>query len=60
MNFKKLPFLNLNKERGDNYIKEVYKARFQAEIESYNDSEDKNKRDRIQAQDVLMLGRISI
>ena len=60
MNFKKLPFPRLKKEWGVNYIKDVYKARIQAEIESYNDSEDENKKNTIQAQDVLMLDRISI
>ena len=43
-----------------NYIKEVYKRRIQAEIESYQDSEDEDKRDTIQAQDILILDRISI
>ena len=42
------------------YIKEVYKRKIQAEIESYKDPEDEDKRDTIHAQDVLMLDRISI
>ena len=42
------------------YIKGVYKKKIQAEIESYKDSEDEDKRDTIQAQDVLMLDKISI
>ena len=44
------------------YIKGVYKRKIQAEIESYKDpeDEDEDKRDTIQAQDVLMLDRISI
>ena len=42
------------------YIKRVYMRRVQAEIESYKDSEDEDKRDTIQAQDVLMLDIISI
>ena len=44
------------------YIKGVYKRKIQAEIESYKDPEveDEDKRDTIQAQDVLMLDRISI
>ena len=42
------------------YIKRVYKKKIQAEIESYKDSEDEDKRDTIQAQDVLMLDKISI
>ena len=42
------------------YIKGVYKRKIQAEIESYKDSKDEDKRDTIQAQDILMLDRISI
>jgi len=42
------------------YIKGVYKRKIQAEIESYKHSEEEDKRDTIQAQDVLMLDRISI
>ena len=61
MNLKRSPFSILNKEGGEiEYIKEVYKRKIQAEIESYKDTEDDNKRDTIQAQDVLMLNRISI
>ena len=61
MNSKKSPFSILNKERREmNYIKGVYKRRIQAEIESYQDSEDEDKRDTIQAQDILILDRISI
>ena len=61
MNSKKSPFPILNNERREmNYIKGVYKRRIQAEIESYQDSEDEDKRDTIQAQDILMLDRISI
>ena len=61
MNSKKSPFSILNNERREmNYIKGVYKRRIQAEIESYQDSEDEDKRDPIQAQDILMLDRISI
>ena len=55
------PFSILNKDRREmDYIKGVYKRRVQAEIESYKDSEDEDKRDTIQAQDILMLDRISI
>ena len=43
-----------------NYIKSVYKRRVQAEIESYKDLNDEDKRDTIQVQDVLMLNMISI
>ena len=56
MNFKKSPFSILNKEiREMDYIKRVYKRRVQAEIESYKDIEDENKRDKIQVQDVLIV-----
>ena len=61
MNFKKSPFTILNKGRKEiDYIKGVYKRKIQAEIEFYKDPEDEDKRDTIQALDVLMLDRISI
>ena len=61
MNLKRSPFSILNKKRREiDYIKGVYKKKIQAEIESYKDSEDENKRDTIQAQDVLMFDKISI
>ena len=61
MNFTKSPFSILNKERKEiDYIKGAYKRRIQAEIESYKDPGDEDKRDTIQAQDVLMLDMISI
>ena len=61
MNLKRLPFSILDKDaREMDYIKGVYKKKIQSEIESYKDSEDEDKRDTIQAQDVLMLDRISI
>ena len=63
MNLKRSPFSILNKESNEiDYIKGVYKRKIQAEIESYKDPEvqDEDKRDTIQAQDVLMLDRISI
>tara|TARA_B100000945_G_scaffold315957_1_gene316018 strand:+ start:512 stop:697 length:186 start_codon:yes stop_codon:yes gene_type:complete len=61
MRLKKSPFSIINKERSKmDYIKRVYKRRVQAEIESYKDSEDEDKRDTIKAQDVLMLDAISI
>ena len=62
MNLKRSPFSILNKEsREIDYIKGVYKRKkIQAEIESYKDPEDEDKSDTIQAQDVLMLDRISI
>ena len=61
MNLKRSPFSILDKGRREiDYIKGIYKKKIQAEIESYKDSEDEDKRDTIQAQDVLMLDRISI
>jgi len=61
MNLKRSPFSILNKDRREmDYIKGVYKKKIQAEIESYKDSEDEDKRDTIQAQDVLMVEKISI
>ena len=61
MNLKRSPFSILDKDtREIEYIKGVYKKKIQAEIESYKDSEDEDKRDTIQTQDVLMLDRISI
>ena len=60
MNLKRSPFSILNEERREiDYIKGVYKRKIQAEIESYKYLEDV-KTDTIQAQDVLMLDRISI
>ena len=63
MNLKRSPFSILDKDiREMDYIKGVYKRKIQAEIESYKDpeDEDEDKRDTIQAQDILMLDRISI
>jgi len=61
MNLKRSPFSILDKDKREmDYIKSVYKKKIQAEIESYKDSEDEDKRDTIQAQDVLMLDKISI
>ena len=61
MNLKRSPFSILDKERREiDYIKGIYKKKIQADIESYKDSDDEDKRDTIQAQDVLMLDRISI
>ena len=61
MNLKRSPFSILDKERREiDYIKEIYKKKIQAEIESYKDSDDQDKRDTIHAQDILMLDRISI
>ena len=55
MNSKKSPFSILNNERREmNYIKGIYKKRIQAEIESYKDTEDGEKKDTIQVQDILM------
>ena len=61
MILKRSPFSILNKDSGEiDYIKWVYKRRIQAEIESYKVPEDEDNRDTIQAQNVLMLNRISI
>ena len=61
MKLKRSPFSILDKDRREmDYIKGVYKKKIQAEIESYKDPEDENKKDTIQAQDVLMLDIISI
>ena len=42
------------------YIKKVCKRRIQAEIQSYKNSEDEEKRDTIKVQDILILDIISI
>ena len=61
MNLKRSPFSILDKDRREmDYIKEIYKKKIQAEIESYKDSEDEEKKGTIQSQDILMLNRISI
>ena len=61
MNLKRSPFSILDKDKREmDYIKGVYKRKIQSEIESFKDSEDEDKRDTIQAQDILMLDRISI
>ena len=61
MNLKTSPFSILNKDRRElEYIKGVYKKRVQAEIDSYKDSDDCDKSDTIQAQDVLIIDKISI
>ena len=61
MNLKRSPFSILDKDKREmDYIKGVYKRKIQAEIESYKDLEDEDKKDTIQAQNVLMLDRISI
>ena len=61
MNLKRSPFSILDKDKREmDYIKGVYKRKIQAEIESYKDPKDEDKRDTIQAQDVSMLDRITI
>ncbi len=61
MNLKRSPFSIVDKDRKEiDYIKEVYKKKIQAEIESYKDNELENKKDTIQVQDVLMFDKISI
>ena len=61
MNLIKSQFSIHNKERRDmDFIKGVYKRRVQPEIESYKNSEDEDKRDTMQVQDILMIDKISI
>ncbi len=61
MNFKRSLLSIPNKDiREINYIKLVYKRRVQAEIDSYKDTEDENKRDTINTQDRLMLDIASL
>ena len=61
MNLKRSPFSILDKDKREmDYIKGVYKRKIQAKNESHKDPEDEDNRDTIQAQDVLMLDRISI
>ena len=61
MKLKISPFSILDKERREmDYIKGVYRRKIQSEIESYKDPEDEDKRDTIQAQNVLMLDIVSI
>ena len=60
MSFKKLPFSILIKEKREmEYIKGVYQRRVQAEIESYKDFANEDKRNTIQAQVILMLDGIA-
>ena len=61
MNLKRSPFSILDKEKREmDYVKGIYKKKIQYEIESHKGHKDEDKRDTIQAQDVLMLDRISI
>ena len=61
MNLEGTPLSILDKDKREmDYIRGVYKKKIQAEIESYKDSEDEDKRDTIQSQDILMLDKISI
>ena len=61
MNFKRSLFPILNKDsREMDYIRLVYKRRVQAEIDSYKDNEDENKRDTINTEDVLMIDIVSL
>ena len=59
MNLKRSPFSILDKEKREiDYIRIVDKKKIQSEIDSYKDSEDEDKADTIQAQDLLRLDRI--
>ena len=56
MNLKRSPFSILDKDKRDmDYHKGVYKRKIQAEIESYKDPEDEDKRDTIQVQDLSLI-----
>ena len=59
MNLKRSPFSILDKDKREmDYIKGVYKRKIQAEIESYKDPADEDKKDKIKAEDALMFDRI--
>ncbi len=61
MNLIRSPFSILDKEKKEiDYIKGINSKKIQAEIESYKYPEDEDKKDTIQAQDVLMFESISI
>tara|TARA_B100001109_G_scaffold149453_1_gene121597 strand:+ start:648 stop:833 length:186 start_codon:yes stop_codon:yes gene_type:complete len=61
MNLKRSPFSLLDKDKRElDYIKGIYKKKIQSEIESYKDTEDKEKKDTIKAQNILMIDKISI
>ena len=61
MNLKRSPFSILDKDKREmDYIKGIYKKKIKSKIESCKYPEDQDKRDTIQARDVLMLDRISI
>ena len=61
MKLKKSPFSILDKNRREmDYIKGIYKKKIQSEIDSFIDPEDEDKRDTIQAQNILMIDRVSI
>ena len=61
MNLKRSPFSIIDKDKREmDYIKDIYKKKIQSEIESYKDLEGEDKRDKIEAQDVLMINRIAI
>ena len=61
MNLKRSQFTILNKLRREiDYINGVYKRQIQDEIEFYKDSKADEETNTIEAQDVLMIDRISI
>jgi len=61
MNLKRSPFSILDKDKREmDYIKGIYKKKIQSEIESYKDAFDEDLRDTINAQDILMIDKISI
>ena len=59
--FRKSPFSILQKQKREmDNIKAAYKRKVQSEIESYMESENKDQRNTIKAQDILILDKISI
>ena len=58
---KRSLFSILNKDRKEiDYIKLIYKRRVQAEIDSYKVTEDKNKKEIINTQVVLIIDKVSL
>ena len=61
MNLKTSPFSILDRKRREiECIKELYRNRVNSEIESYTDSEEEQKIDTMQGQDLLILARSDI
>ena len=61
MNLKTSPFSILNRKRREiECIKELYRNKVNSEIESYTDSEEEQKIDTMQAQDLFTLAHSDI